>query len=90
MKQAKIAYKSGNVVRVNFTDTVNVKYKNTTGITSINIKGIYGADQPVYWGLENIESVVITDIGWQAVTQSAFNVFARMYNVVKEFFNGRG
>lgn len=88
MKQVHIKYKSGNVVKVNYTDKVNVKYKNEQ-LTKISIEGMVGGAHPLFYGFPEVESVSVVSIGWQRVAEYLLNIPGRLWRAVIGVNNGR-
>lgn len=68
MRRVFINYKSGHTVHIDYTDNVSVTTKGER-ITGIDVDGSIGGQQPLFWGMEDIESVVIESVGWQRVVE---------------------
>ena len=82
MRQVVITYNSGNTVRVNYIDNVDVKYKGDK-VTAVNIDGAVGGSHPLFWGFENVESIVVESIGWQRVFEYVDRLPIRFWNMIR-------
>lgn len=78
MRQVQINYKSGKVLKLNYTDHVEVKEKNDK-ITYINVEGSISGHHPLFWNFEDIESVAVISVGWQRVAEWILRLPVRLW-----------